>query len=447
MCMNEKKQMKQKYLEQCHYYELKIATLIDQIRSYEDLITILNDQFGERFRKIVEQVINEFSEDEIKKIQNQDQELDQEEDLDLSDSQQYQNQNKRALIKTEDIVENLVLKEKEYQLKFFKWGMRQIKNGSVQYQGSIQNPEVWNQIKKDYKVDKCGNRFDVLLSNGPWDQTACNLNYPTLKDREFLDKIPLEDLQKDGYYFMWITNKKLEAALKHLDDHNYERVEIITWIKIDKKQIIREGIGYFLRHCYEFCIMARNKGPFSCLRQKSKTHSAPNVIFAELREQSRKPDQIYQIIEQLVPGGRYLELFPRPHNQRVKWTGLGKESILKKKVRTQLRRQQRDKIFNQQIQMPRQSQLAEVIFYNNNFFGLIFHQFKYSLQLRQGVLSSVIKVQNKTNWYFYNIYKGQIQFYLNVLIYDHNQDLSKLVVFIHNILKLIYYQNRINEIE
>ncbi|KEJ82625.1 MT-A70 family protein [Oxytricha trifallax] len=227
--------------------------------------------------------------------------------------------------------------------------MKQTKNNSVQYQGSIQDSKVWDQIKKDFKKDKCGNRFDVILSDGPWDQTACNLNYPTLKDREFLDKIPLQDLQRNGYYFMWVTNKKLEAALRHLEMHNYERIEIITWIKIDKSKIIREGIGYFLRHCYEFCIMARNKGPFGCLKEKSKTHTAPNVIFAELREQSRKPDQIYEIIEQLVPNGRYLELFPRPHNQRPRWTGIGNESILWKKARTKLRRQQRDKRFQEQI--------------------------------------------------------------------------------------------------
>ncbi|KEJ82996.1 MT-A70 family protein [Oxytricha trifallax] len=116
------------------------------------------------------------------------------------------------------------------------------------------------------------------------------------------------------------------------------------------KEKLSEMIGYFLRHCYEFCIMARNKGSFGCLREKSKTHTAPNVIFAELREQSRKPHQIYEIIEQLVPNGRYLEIFPRPHNQRPKWTGIGNESILWKKIRTKLRKQQRDKQFQEQIQ-------------------------------------------------------------------------------------------------
>lgn len=46
---------------------------------------------------------------------------------------------------------------------------------------------------------------------------------------------------------------------------------------------------------------------------------------SEVRETSRKPDELYGIIERLCPGGRKLELFARPHNRRPGWLSLGNQ--------------------------------------------------------------------------------------------------------------------------
>ena len=42
-----------------------------------------------------------------------------------------------------------------------------------------------------------------------------------------------------------------------------------------------------------------------------------------MRETSRKPDEIYTLIERMSPGGRKCELFARPHNRRKGWVSLG----------------------------------------------------------------------------------------------------------------------------
>ena len=44
-----------------------------------------------------------------------------------------------------------------------------------------------------------------------------------------------------------------------------------------------------------------------------------------MRETSRKPDEIYELIERMKPGGRKLELFARAHNRRQGWIGLGNQ--------------------------------------------------------------------------------------------------------------------------
>ncbi len=50
-----------------------------------------------------------------------------------------------------------------------------------------------------------------------------------------------------------------------------------------------------------------------------------DVIVSEVRETSRKPDELYGIIERIFPGGRKIELFARPHNRRAGWLALGNQ--------------------------------------------------------------------------------------------------------------------------
>jgi len=47
------------------------------------------------------------------------------------------------------------------------------------------------------------------------------------------------------------------------------------------------------------------------------------VLLTEVRETSRKPDEIYLLIERIAPKGRKVELFARPHNRRRGWDSLG----------------------------------------------------------------------------------------------------------------------------
>ena len=52
-----------------------------------------------------------------------------------------------------------------------------------------------------------------------------------------------------------------------------------------------------------------------------------DVIVAEVRETSRKPEEIYSLIERIAPGRdkRRLELFGRKHNTRPGWLTLGNQ--------------------------------------------------------------------------------------------------------------------------
>jgi len=67
-----------------------------------------------------------------------------------------------------------------------------------------------------------------------------------------------------------------------------------------------------------------------------------DVVVAEVRETSRKPDEMYPLLERLSPGTRKLELFARMHNLRNGWVSLGNQldnsSILDPELKTRYER-------------------------------------------------------------------------------------------------------------
>lgn len=50
-----------------------------------------------------------------------------------------------------------------------------------------------------------------------------------------------------------------------------------------------------------------------------------DVIVAEVRATSHKPDEVYGIIERLSPGTRKIELFGRQHNIQPNWLTIGNQ--------------------------------------------------------------------------------------------------------------------------
>jgi mRNA (2'-O-methyladenosine-N6-)-methyltransferase len=50
-----------------------------------------------------------------------------------------------------------------------------------------------------------------------------------------------------------------------------------------------------------------------------------DVIFSQRRGQSQKPEEIYTMIEDVMPNGNYLEIFGRRNNLHNGWVTIGNE--------------------------------------------------------------------------------------------------------------------------
>ncbi|KAF8941607.1 MT-A70-domain-containing protein [Dissophora ornata] len=169
-------------------------------------------------------------------------------------------------------------------------------------------------------------QFDVILMDPPW-QLATHaptrgvaIAYQQLPDI-CIEELPVPKLSSNGFIFIWVINNKYAKAFDLMRRWGYSYVDDITWVKQTVNRRMAKGHGYYLQHAKETCLVGK-KGhdPPGC------RHSiGSDVIFSERRGQSQKPEELYELIEELVPNGRYLEIFGRKNNLRDYWVTVGNE--------------------------------------------------------------------------------------------------------------------------
>ncbi|KAI8911440.1 MT-A70-domain-containing protein [Entophlyctis helioformis] len=169
-------------------------------------------------------------------------------------------------------------------------------------------------------------QFDIISMDPPW-QLASHaptrgvaIGYQQLPDL-LIETLPIEKLQTNGFIFIWVINNKYAKAFDLMTKWGYEYVDDITWVKQTVNRRMAKGHGYYLQHAKETCLVGRKgNDPPGC-----RHGVASDVIFSERRGQSQKPEEIYLMMEELVPNGKYLEIFGRKNNLRDYWITIGNE--------------------------------------------------------------------------------------------------------------------------
>ncbi|KAI9094112.1 MT-A70-domain-containing protein [Phlyctochytrium arcticum] len=179
-----------------------------------------------------------------------------------------------------------------------------------------------------FEWDKLGDacQFDVILMDPPW-QLASHaptrgvaIAYQQLPDA-CIEELPIPKLQTNGFIFIWVINNKYVKAFELMERWGYEYVDDITWVKQTVNRRMAKGHGYYLQHAKETCLVGKKgNDPEGC-----RHGVASDVIFSERRGQSQKPEELYEIIEELIPNGKYLEIFGRKNNLRDFWVTVGNE--------------------------------------------------------------------------------------------------------------------------
>lgn len=110
---------------------------------------------------------------------------------------------------------------------------------------------------------------------------------------------------------LWVTKSKLEVGIKCLKKWGYHLKDVITWVKVDKNGSPEQLIGKYLSHSVELCLLGF-KGRVEEFPATVMMGSITDCLVAR-REgmQSQKPDLLYDLIEQYVPGQMVYEAYAR----------------------------------------------------------------------------------------------------------------------------------------
>ncbi|BFG32056.1 hypothetical protein CerSpe_183300 [Prunus speciosa] len=179
-------------------------------------------------------------------------------------------------------------------------------------------PQWINCDIRNFRMDILG-QFGVIMADPPWD-IHMELPYGTMADDE-MRNLNVPALQTDGLIFLWVTGRAMELGRECLELWGYKRIEELIWVKTNQLQrIIRTGrTGHWLNHSKEHCLVGIKGEPL--VNRNIDT----DVIVAEVRETSRKPDEMYPLLERISPRTRKLELFARMHNTHAGWMSLGNQ--------------------------------------------------------------------------------------------------------------------------
>lgn len=165
-------------------------------------------------------------------------------------------------------------------------------------------------------------KFDIIYADPPWryehsisSSRDIENQYPTMELAEICAiDVPAAD---DCILFLWATNPKLEEAMTVIKAWGFEYRTNMVWVK-DKI-----GMGYYVRQQHELLLIAKRGNPPMALEE-----NRPSSVLQAVRssKHSKKPDEIYALIETMFPKRSYVELFAR--QERQSWMGWKNDSGL-----------------------------------------------------------------------------------------------------------------------
>lgn len=174
-------------------------------------------------------------------------------------------------------------------------------------------------------------RFQTILADPPWrfqnrtgkmapeHKRLSRYGTMTLDD---IMSLPVPNLTADvAHMYLWVPNALLPDGVRLLEAWGFRYKTNLVWHKVRKDGgSDGRGVGFYFRNVTELVLFG--------VKGKNARTLAPgrrqvNMVETRKREHSRKPDELYEIIES-CSRGPYLELFAR--GTRPGWSCWGNQS-------------------------------------------------------------------------------------------------------------------------
>ncbi|MBV8972672.1 MAG: S-adenosylmethionine-binding protein [Sphingomonadaceae bacterium] len=176
-----------------------------------------------------------------------------------------------------------------------------------------------------------GRRFPTILADPPWQfvnrtgkmapEHKRLSRYGTMTLAE-IAALPVVDHAADtAHLYLWVPNALLLEGLAVMAAWGFAYKSNIVWHKVRKDGgPDGRGVGFYFRNVTElvlFGVRGRN------VRTLAPGRRQVNIIKSRKREHSRKPDELYDLVE-ACSTGPYLELFAR--GSRPGWATWGEQA-------------------------------------------------------------------------------------------------------------------------
>jgi len=170
-------------------------------------------------------------------------------------------------------------------------------------------------------------RFGTILIDPPWRFTNRTgkmapehrrlHRYATMSTDEIASLPISEYALAQSHLYLWCPNALVQDGLRLLAAWGFTYKTNIVWLKVRKDGgPDGRGVGFYFRNVTELVLF----GVRGRLRTLAPGRRQVNVIMSRKEEHSKKPDELYDIIEECSPGP-FLELFAR--HRRKGWKQLG----------------------------------------------------------------------------------------------------------------------------
>jgi N6-adenosine-specific RNA methylase IME4 len=172
--------------------------------------------------------------------------------------------------------------------------------------------------------------FGTVLADPPWrfsnrtgkvaPEHRRLARYETLAAKE-IARLPVAEIAAaESHLYLWVPNTLLADGLMVMEEWGFTYKANLVWHKVraDGGSDGR-GVGFYFRNVTELILFGVRGG----LRTLAPARRQVNLLATRKREHSRKPDELYPIIESCSPGP-YVELFAR--YPRAGWSVWGDEA-------------------------------------------------------------------------------------------------------------------------
>ena len=159
--------------------------------------------------------------------------------------------------------------------------------------------------------------YEGILMDPPWNKIT----------PEQLTKLKITDnLIKCGLLFIWTPKELYWRVINALQSWKFEYVENLVWVQLTpNNKLLRTTSQFFKKSKLSLLLFKKT----SSLKFELRHQRNPDVVFDFVKEENNKPEEVYHVIETLLPNanfdeskkrGKFLQIWCSMNFHRKSWT-------------------------------------------------------------------------------------------------------------------------------